>query len=102
MTNHEILQIKPGASKEEIKIAFRKLAHIHHPDKGGKVEDFTKIKNAYDYLMKGDSVGGWDMGFKTRTGWGGGSGFSRSTQKVYTRYNPTTGQNEIVVEIKYE
>lgn len=51
MTNHEILQINYGASKEEIKKAFHRLALIHHPDKGGDVKKFIQIKDAYEVLM---------------------------------------------------
>lgn len=52
---YEILGISPDASKEEIKKAFRKLAHIHHPDKGGDEKKFKEINNAYTELMKGNT-----------------------------------------------
>ena len=32
---YKILGINRDASEEEIKKAFRKLAHVHHPDKSG-------------------------------------------------------------------
>jgi DnaJ-class molecular chaperone len=45
-----------GASKssslEEIKALYRKLAMIHHPDRGGIAEDFTRIQAAYDLVSK--------------------------------------------------
>ncbi len=47
-----ILQLKPGATQEEIKKSFRRLAHIHHPDKGGNPEKFKEISAAYSYLQK--------------------------------------------------
>jgi len=50
MNPHEVLGIKPGASEDEIKKAYRKLAGKHHPDKGGKEEDFKKVKEAYERL----------------------------------------------------
>lgn len=50
MTPYEILELQPGASKEEIKKAFHRLAHIHHPDKGGDAEKFKKISAAYAEL----------------------------------------------------
>lgn len=38
------------ATAEDIKRAFHKLAHIHHPDKGGDAEKFKKISHAYQIL----------------------------------------------------
>ena len=49
-----ILHVKHGTSKEEVKKAFFKLAHIHHPDKGGSATKFVEIKKAYDFLMVTD------------------------------------------------
>lgn len=53
-----ILHIKHGASKDEVKKAFFKLAHIHHPDKGGEAKKFVEIKDAYEYLMENDAPKG--------------------------------------------
>jgi len=48
---YEILGITKGADKEEIKKAFRKLAHKYHPDKkGGDAEKFKEISEAYGIL----------------------------------------------------
>ena len=56
-----ILEISPGATKEEIKKAFRRLAHIHHPDvNGGKDTKFKEINEAYTILMK-DGGSGWSF-----------------------------------------
>jgi len=53
MDNYQILNIKRGATQEEIKTAFRKLAHVHHPDKPtGNAEKFKQINNAYQELIK--------------------------------------------------
>jgi len=51
--NYGILGIEDGASKTEIRDAFRKLALQHHSDKGGDIEKFKKIKQAYDDLKTG-------------------------------------------------
>lgn len=48
----KILGVSVSASKEECKKAFHKLAHLHHPDKGGDVAIFKKINGAYQELMK--------------------------------------------------
>lgn len=49
----EILQVSPGASPEEIKKAFRKMAFAHHPDRGGKKESFQKVNEAHQLLTVG-------------------------------------------------
>ena len=57
-TFHEILGIKLGASKEEIKRAYKQKAKKYHPDiylnpneKKEAEEKFKLLKEAYDYLM---------------------------------------------------
>ncbi len=47
---YKILGVSRDASKEEIKKAYRKLAHQHHPDKGGDEQTFKKISEAYHVL----------------------------------------------------
>mmetsp|Transcript_17129 Transcript_17129/g.28686 ORF Transcript_17129/g.28686 Transcript_17129/m.28686 type:complete len:422 (-) Transcript_17129:525-1790(-) len=44
------LGVEHGASEDEIKRAYRKLALKHHPDKGGDPETFKKISEAYSVL----------------------------------------------------
>lgn len=47
-----ILGIPYGSNKEAIKKAFHKLAHVHHPDKGGDEAKFKQINEVYQVLMK--------------------------------------------------
>jgi len=51
--NYQILGVREGATKKEILDAFRKLALEHHSDRGGDIEKFKKIKQAYDDLKLG-------------------------------------------------
>jgi len=52
-SHYETLNVHRSATKDEIKKAFRRLAHIHHPDRpGGNVEKFKEINAAYQTLMK--------------------------------------------------
>lgn len=51
---YKILEIAPGASKEEIKSAYKKKALIYHPDQGGSEEKFKEITEAYNSLIKRD------------------------------------------------
>lgn len=50
MDYYSILGVPRGASEEEIKRAYRKLAMKHHPDRGGDQAQFQKIQEAYDTL----------------------------------------------------
>ena len=48
---YKILGVAKAASTDEVKTAFRKLAHEHHPDKkGGNAEKFKEINEAYQAL----------------------------------------------------
>ena len=48
---YQILGVEKNASDEEIKKAYRKLAHQHHPDKqGGDDKKFKEINEAYQIL----------------------------------------------------
>ena len=48
---YQTLGVNKSSSKDEIKTAFRKLAHEYHPDKGGGNEaKFKEISEAYNVL----------------------------------------------------
>ena len=48
---YNILGVAKGASQDEIKKAFRKKAHEHHPDKGnGNADKFKEVNEAYQVL----------------------------------------------------
>ena len=47
----EVLGISPSADDETIRAAYRDLARKHHPDAGGDVEEFHRIRAAYDAAL---------------------------------------------------
>ncbi len=83
---YDVLGVSQKASKEEIKKAYYKLAHQHHPDKGGKEKKFKEINEAYQVLsdnkkrsqydqfgrtFDGRAGGAQQSGFGFQWGWGG-------------------------------
>jgi DnaJ-class molecular chaperone len=50
MGHYETLSVKQDASPDEIRKAYRNLARVNHPDKGGDAEKFKEIGQAYEVL----------------------------------------------------
>jgi DnaJ-class molecular chaperone len=78
MDYYSILGVPKGASDEEIKTAYRKLAMKHHPDRGGDQAEFQKIQEAYAVLSDAQKRQQYDnpqpQGFEFHFG-GGNSPF---------------------------
>jgi len=78
---YDTLGVSKGASDDEIKKAYRKLAHKHHPDKsGGDEAKFKEINEAYQVLSDKSKRLQYDQFGQTfdqagRSGAGGGQGF---------------------------
>ncbi len=72
---YKILGVGRGASEDEIKKAFRRLAHEHHPDKGGDSVKFKDINEAYQILSDVKKRATYDQfgsaAFEQGTGRGG-------------------------------
>lgn len=47
-----VLCVSAAATRDDILLAHRRLAAIHHPDKGGRSEDMAKINSARDLALK--------------------------------------------------
>jgi DnaJ-class molecular chaperone len=47
---YAVLGVARNADDDDIRKTYRKLCLTHHPDKGGKVEQFQKIQTAYEVL----------------------------------------------------
>ena len=48
----KLFKLDKNASKEEVKVAYRRLVKIHHPDRGGIQDNFIKLNNAYEVLKE--------------------------------------------------
>ena len=115
MDHYTTLGVDKNATPEDIKKAFRKLASMHHPDKGGDTATFQKIQNAYDVLsdpnkrMQYDSppqhqfsgfngpggfhfnVNGMDVGDIFSTFFGGGNPFDNRHRNQKPVFRTTVG-----------
>ncbi len=85
---YKILGVDRGASEDEIKKAFRKKAHEHHPDKtGGDDAKFKEANEAYQVLSNKqkrtqyDQFGS-DFEKMNQGGFGGGQGFGGFGQQA--------------------
>jgi len=48
---HAVLDLEFDATIDDIKKAYKTLAKIRHPDKGGSNEAFNELKEAYEWLL---------------------------------------------------
>lgn len=83
MNPYEVLGIKEGASKDEIKAAYREQVKKYHPDKHQDnplndlaEEKMQEVNEAYDMLMNGGGAGP-----RSSQGFGSGSGPNRTYQR---------------------
>lgn len=70
---YKILGVNKTASEDEIKKAFRKLAHTYHPDKsGGDEAKFKEVSEAYSVLSDKKKRQQYDAYGSAGAGMGGG------------------------------
>lgn len=75
---YKILGVEKNATPDEIKRAYRKLAHQYHPDKGGDPEKFKEVNEAYQVLSDPQKRSQYDQfgsTFEQAQAGGGFSGF---------------------------
>ena len=91
---YQILGVERGASQDEIKKAYRKLAVKYHPDKnpGDKAaeEKFKEISQAYEVLSNPEERSRYDQfghDAYTNAGHGGGGAYdSRRAQDIFSQF----------------
>jgi molecular chaperone DnaJ len=85
---YEGLGVSRGATDDEIKKAYRKLALTYHPDRNqgnqAAEEKFKEINQAYQILGDPEKRASFDrFGFTDQSGGMGGFGFSRNFDDVF-------------------
>jgi molecular chaperone DnaJ len=72
---YKVLGVERGASKDDIKKAFRKLAHQYHPDKNnGDDKKFKEVNEAYQVLSDDQKRAQYDQFGSDFQGYAGGGG----------------------------
>jgi DnaJ-domain-containing protein 1 len=67
---HSVLGLPENASIRQVKSAYRELAKVHHPDKGGDANRFAEIAKAYRTMLTSSlkgSTGALDVSGHVRT-----------------------------------
>lgn len=98
---YDILGVSKSASDDEIKKAYRKLAHKHHPDKaGGDESKFKEINEAYQVLSDKAKRSQYDQfgqtfgqgGFSAQGGQASGQGFGGFSAEDFSDIFSRAGQ----------
>jgi molecular chaperone DnaJ len=97
---YEVLGVAKGASADEIKKAYRKVAMQYHPDRnpGDKSaeEKFKEAAEAYEVLSDSDKKSQYDRfghAAMSGNGRGGGYGGSMNTEDIFSQFGDIFGDD---------
>lgn len=65
---YSVLGLKKSVNRDQVRVAFRKLSKLYHPDVGGDPRQFSALKAAHDLLVDADRRAHWD-----KSGWDRGN-----------------------------
>lgn len=58
---YDALELPKTATEDDVKKAYKRLAKVHHPDKGGDAERFKAIAKAYEVLSDPEKRAAYDQ-----------------------------------------
>ncbi|MBU1130542.1 molecular chaperone DnaJ [Patescibacteria group bacterium] len=102
---YNTLGINKEASQEEIKKAFRKKAHEHHPDKGnGNADKFKEVNEAYQVLGKPEKRRQYDQFGTTFEGMGGQAAYDAGFDwaDMFRQGGPSSGYRTSGFNINFD
>ena len=89
---YSILGVSRDATEDDIKKAYRKLAHKYHPDKGGDATKFKEVSEAYQILSDREKRAQYDKFGQVFDGGPGNQGGFGGFKWAWGQ--PGTGGNE--------
>lgn len=90
---YQILGLSRNASDDDIKKAYRRLAHQYHPDKGGDPAKFKEINEAYQVLSDKDKKAQYDRFGRVFEGGATGGPGGQASDFQWAWGNPGNGEN---------
>jgi DnaJ family protein A protein 2 len=87
---YDVLEIQPGASEQEIKKAYRKLAMRYHPDKNAHspeaADKFKEVGHAYEILSDPQKRQIYDQYGEEGLNGDGGMGGGMSAEDLFSQF----------------
>ncbi|KAJ8512346.1 hypothetical protein OPV22_002780 [Ensete ventricosum] len=83
---YEVLGVPVGASGQEIKAAYRRLALECHPDVGASANEFLRVHAAYSTLSDPDKRAEYDRRLVDSAAEAAASALDRRRRSTYSRY----------------
>lgn len=88
MDHYSTLGVDRNAGPDEIKLAYRRMANQHHPDRGGDKAKFQEVQAAYETLSDPERRQQYDNPMPQGFHFGGGPGFEEMFHHAFGGSHP--------------